>query len=330
MGRSMVFSGRSARAAWLTQLAAAGALLTFARPAMGQFSGPLVPLNQRPLAATVAPGQPVVPSTIAPVRSRRGKDIGSKTLTTSLGRQQTVYLGEGGVVNKVSISSPYVGTPLGYRTRSTRHFGPTGGISGYSDTTIHASGFGVSLHYDQFGKWTGVTITDWLGRRHDYDTQGRSLGESYTILALVEQAQDHPPPPRDDGIGRVPRPDLSSVVVEAIDLGPLNAWIGVTVIKFRPTRDSRVRHYDVNGVRTGSTDMAAAHAAGRGYTRFHAEHYDAAGFQTAYSKITATPVSTRQSYSVEMNGRFSAMSFSTASGKTFRYDPAGNLVGTGQ
>lgn len=252
----------------------------------------------------------------------------SLTVVSPGGWSRTTYFDRTGMPIGTDESSPYVGSPIGYRTATTQHFDGNRRRIGVSQVTVHATGYPQTLHFDALGRLTGYTIEDWLGRRSEYDASGKLLSSTTELAPLAKQYQTHPQLLVSDGIDGVPDPNHQSAQAVGIDFRDAGVWVGVSVATLFPLGNVKLQHYARSNERTGRTDVEAAVPLSRGYFRQQAWHYDPRGNDSGRSEITRDALGNRQALSYDARGRWTARSVTGQAGDSFRYDPAGKLIGS--
>lgn len=255
--------------------------------------------------------------------------VATATVPDSLGGSRSVFFNAQGLPVGFAAKSSYVGSPTGFRTQMTRNFDANLKQQAVSLTQVHASGFSRTLHYDGLGRRTGLTVTDWLGRRFDYDAEGRLTGRSTDIWPLAVERQEHPFVPRNDEIGSVEHPNSSGVTVDSVDYSGAATWLGISISMAFPTGDAEVENFDRGGVQTGwtTTTIPVSEAGG---ASFRARSYDPHFARMAESEIHVHTGGGRRAFSYDTRQYWVSTTITTPGGNSFRYDRGGRLIGTSQ
>jgi YD repeat-containing protein len=253
----------------------------------------------------------------------------SVSTTNPEGNAQTHYFDRNGVLIGSDYSSPYLGDPIGYRTATTLHFNDRRQQIGISHITLHRSGYARTTHWNNFGQLTGMTVEDWLGRRTEYDPQGKWLQTTTTIVPLATQLREHPNIPLSDGIGSLEDPRWRSAQSVSSDLSGATTWSGVSVATLKPRGNVKLQHYNRNNFRTGASEVQPPFPIGRSQ-QFRAEHFDPNYQQAGRSELVRDESGQRKAITYDPFGHPIARTVTTPGGSSFRYDFTGKLIGTSQ
>lgn len=291
-----------------------------------------------PITAAVGPPRISTRAPIAPSSGRLPVDAGPGerkpvaivTVPSPTGRGESTLFDEmGAVVGRIA-ADPVVGAPNGFRTQTVRRFDDAGNLVSISRTSVHASGFGRTLHFDPNGKLLGSTVTDWVGRRTDFDAEGQVIGASTSIDPLEVQRKEHPQIDRKDEIAFVEDPSASSVSTVTLDFAGSARWLGVSVTHAMPVGSATIWHYDKFGTQTGNTDANIPIEQAQGRFRFRAWHYSPEQRQVGWTYALTEPSGSRTAFSFEQAAKWLSYTVTTAGGQAYRYSPDGELVGSSQ